>query len=53
MKLIISQKVHLQRKGSVVSLCGQVPWTKPVEFREGEGFEITCKRCQKQLEKAK
>ena len=51
MKIIISNKIHLQNKEGKKSLCGQSPWTNPVRVKDGKFEDITCLRCKSKIEK--
>jgi hypothetical protein len=40
-------KVHISKDAADQSLCGQAPWTHPVEHFNGTFEEVTCERCIK------
>lgn len=47
LKLIESIKTHISRSESDKSLCGQAPWSRPVEYKDGSIEDVTCERCLK------
>lgn len=51
MKIIISNKIHLQDREGKKSLCGQAPWSKPVRVKDGSLKDVTCIRCKNSIEK--
>ncbi|MGR9527651.1 hypothetical protein ACSS31_28745 (plasmid) [Priestia megaterium] len=51
MRVIVSGKIHIERKDGKSSLCGQSPWTEPVMIKKGKFEEVTCKRCIKAYQK--